>query len=117
MNISYNKNSIRINSISVSFPFDICKVLVEGDYIFVLLTIPKTKENRNLANNIYGLRQGEIIWQVENPRILYPENNFTPFVGIYLTDEYLLGKDFYGLSCKINKKTGKIEGQLPPSRW
>ena len=116
MNISYNGNSLRVNNKSVSFPFDIDKVLVEDEFIFVLLDIPTRKEYRNYAENIYGLRQGEIIWQVENPRIVYPENNFTPFVGISLSDGRLTGTDFYGLTCIINKKTGKLEGQLSPVR-
>ncbi len=117
VNVSYNKNSLQVDNKTVSFPFNIYMVLVENDYIFVLLDIPTTKEYRNYAVNIYGLRQGEIIWRVEDPRISYPENNFTAFEGISFSDGKLIGTDFYGLRCIINKKTGKIEGQLPPSRW
>ncbi len=116
MNISYNKNLLRIDGKSVSFPFDIYKVLVEDAYLFVLLSIPRTKEYQDYTVNIYGLRQSEIIWQVEDPRIVYPGKIFTAFENIYLMEGKLVGSDFYGLRCIINKKTGKIDGRLSSLR-
>ncbi len=116
MNVSYCGSVLDVDGKSIIFPFDIQQVLTEGEYVFVLLDLPMEEKYQHESTNIYGIRNGKVIWRNEDPHLVY-EYDYTPFTGIYFEDGKLAANDFYSLRVVFNKETGKVEGRLPSGRW
>ena len=117
MEVSFRDNILLIDDNPVSFDFDIGSVITEDDYVFVQLRIPMKNEYRRYARNIYGLKQGKLIWQLEDPYRVYPLVGYTPFEWMGLEDGNLICRDFYGCGFVINKESGKVENKIPSVKW
>ena len=116
MDISYSGSVLDVDGKSFIFPFDIGQVITDGEYVFVRLDLPMEKKYRHASTNIYGIRDGKVIWQNEDPHLVY-QYDYCPFEGIYFEDGKLAASDFYALRVVFSKETGKVEGELPPGRW
>ena len=64
MNI--DKNMLILDGGMISFPHNIDCILQVQDVLLVLLDIFPSDDNS--INNVYGVRNGKIIWQVEDFR-------------------------------------------------
>lgn len=101
-------NTLFINSKHVKFDFNIRNTIEYLGCVLVLLSIPFT---RNDINNIYCVNEfGEIIWQSEDLKLLYPNLKNLPYEQMGIKDDILYASDFYGRSYRIDLYTGRIKG-------
>ena len=115
MDISYSGSVLDVDGKSFIFPFDIGQVITDGEYVFVRLDLPTEQKYRHESTNIYGIRDGKVIWQNEDPHLVY-KYDYCPFTIIYLKDGKLGATDFYAMRVLFSKETGKVEGQLSTLR-
>jgi len=102
-----NENTLIINSRNIKFGFDIRCTIEYKKYVLVLLSIPFTKSD---INNIYCVNEfGELVWQVEDLNLLYPNLKNLPYEQMGIKDGILYASDFYGRSYSIDLDTGKIK--------
>ena len=103
-NISYNGKIITINSKNFTFNHDISK-FIEIDNIIIVLLEYKSADK----NNIFGICDGKIIWQIQSVLDLYPDFHQMPYVGIRkYEDGNLIITDFGGSRFIVNPQNGKI---------
>ena len=100
---------LSVNGNLFQFEYDVYETVVYGEYVFVLLDVPS--ECNSFITNIYGLRGGKQLWQVEERSIRFPGKGWLPFVGMNVTDDgRLIGVDFCGRRAIIDIATGAIIG-------
>lgn len=100
-------NILIVNGQRVSFQYKIDNVkLCMGLYI-VLLDIPM---GVSFLNNIYAVDDnGNIVWQVQDPREVYPINGHIEYVGTRITDDdKIVATNFSGISYTVDPSNGKI---------
>lgn len=117
MQVKYSGKYLHIGDKSYKFNFDIGDVLIDEDYVFVRLSLPIKPEYKYYARNIYGFKNGELIWQMQNVHEVYPLWGPMPSERIMMHDENtLVSVDFSGGRLLIDKYTGKITGSLPGTK-
>ena len=104
-----NKNNLTIGNNDVQFGANIYKVLEVDDLlIIILLNMPLSK--KQIDNNVYAVNmKGEIIWQIQDPREVYPIKELDLHVGARV-DEFkrLAVSTFSGIVYYVNVKSGRI---------
>ena len=113
MTRQYDRETLILGDRKFEMPFEI-RQLIEADLLtFVLLSVPGSSDE---VRNVYGYRGTEEIWQVESLNEKYPGRKNLPFESIRLTEDGLLGSDFYGRRYLIEPETGTIVAQLSSAR-
>ena len=107
--ISYNKNTVYIDSIEVNFKYDILGIQEVGDKILVLLKIePGCSE----LDNLYCIsNSGKILWRIESLNENYAGKLKFPYFGISSIGLKYSVVDFYGRRFFFDIETGKIIGK------
>ena len=105
MDISYSGSVLDVDGKSFIFPFDIGEVITDGEYVFVRLSPPMEKKYRHASTNIYGIRDGKVIWQNEDPHLVY-KYDYCPFVGIYFEVKLLHNK--IGMEAENNEASRMV---------
>ena len=113
MTRQYDGKTLTLGERKYEMPFEIRQLLEAGPLAFVLLSVPGGSDE---VRNVYGYRGTEEAWQVESLDEKYPARKNLPFESIRLTEEGLLGNDFYGRRYLIEPETGKILGQLSSAK-
>jgi len=106
--MKYKDNNLYTNGRELSFSHRIEKVLETKDILIVLLdTDPIDEES---YNNVYGVKQGNIIWQVEDARNIFKESeiSYSYTLAKIIDDNKILLTDFNGIQIIVDTNTGKI---------
>jgi len=119
-----NDNKLELKSGVVDFNHNIKEVIFYNNIYIILLNIPNHIDE---VDNIYGVNsQGEIIWRIESPEIVFPVNELTEeyanmsksiYTAIHKqTNEEFVGHTFFAFKYKFDYKTGKLLGK-ELGRW
>ncbi|MEL7571183.1 MAG: hypothetical protein AAGU14_11580 [Eubacteriaceae bacterium] len=102
--INYRGATITINDKEIKFNHDIFKYIEIDNIIIILL-----KRNSNDKNNVFGIYDGKIIWQIQSVLDLYPNFHQMSYVGIKkYEDGNIIVTDFGGSRFIVNPQNGKI---------
>ena len=113
-----NGKVLRTQMFEVSFDHDVREV-ISYDKLFIVLLNPfdgNGKAILGLSSNIYGLSAfGEIVWQVQNPRVFF-ENCTVEGDGVFVgidrgEDNAFSALTFSSLRCTCDCQTGKLLGK------
>ena len=108
--MEFYSNVLNINGETITFQHDIETILQIQNNILVLLDVDGSASEADTANNVFGVKNGKIVWQVEDARN-YIKN--CPFSFSYtlmrqIDDEKVMLTDFNGFRILIDSNTGKI---------
>ncbi|GAA0110520.1 MULTISPECIES: hypothetical protein [Clostridium] len=107
--VSYNKNTVYIDSMEVNFKYNILEIEEVSDKILVLLKIePGCSE----LDNLYCIsRDGKMLWRIEAVDENYAGKLRFPYFGISSINLKHSVVDFYGRRFFFDIETGKIVGK------
>lgn len=106
--MKYKDNNLYTNGQELSFSHRIEKVLETKDTLIVLLDIDPLDEDS--YNNVYGVKQGNIVWQVEDAHNVFTESeiSYSYTLAKKVDDDKILLTDFNGIQIMVDSNTGKI---------
>lgn len=107
MNAHYSIKGSRLvfgDGTEITFSIDIDKVVEVANVLLVLLVFPP---DAGMNENVYGVKDGKVLWQVEPRDTLHA---FAPYSGVIVRgcDVTLYGGD--GVDIYIDVQTGKFIG-------
>lgn len=108
MDINYmvKDNQLIINNHHVNFLFPIRTAQILDGNIIVLLAIPF---NNDTVDNLYLIdSNGEIVWQSQKLKELYPTEKLLPYEQMVIDEQGIRVTDFYGRRYFIDLSNGKI---------
>lgn len=111
MNIdfTYAGDQLTVNGCRLSFPYEIRAVRTVNHLVIVLLSIP---DDDDIVDNLYAVNsEGEIVWQSQHLREVYPSGLLLAYEEIDIKDRRILATDFYGRCYFIDPDSGKILGR------
>lgn len=108
MKITYNHKFLFIGNIKKEFKHEIQEIKILVDKILVLLLIPH--DDNETIDNIYAVSyDGEIIWQSESLKQLYPSQINLPYEYMTVNTNEIQAIDFYGRRYFIDVINGRIK--------
>ena len=110
----YDKNTLFVNGRAVVFTHEIRMAEICDDLIIVLLAIPYGDDT---IDNLYAVDQyGDVVWQSQKLKLLYPTQSIDPYEGFRLTEDGIIAYDFCARRYLISPETGKVLKQTV-GRW
>lgn len=102
----FKDNKLLINNKFVEFSYLIKDAQLLIDRVIVLLAIPTNNET---IDNLYSVdKNGNIIWQSQSLKEIYPTEKLLPYEEIMISNNEIKAIDFYGRRYFIDSKNGKI---------
>ena len=104
----YINNILNTNNKIIEFEHSIEKIIEIDDILVVLLDLDPL--NDDIINNVYGVKDGSIIWQVEDARNIFVDSpiSYSYTLARLTENNTILLTDFNGIEVSIDYHTGKI---------
>lgn len=112
-NVEYADNELTISGEKIVFEYNISKLKLNNNYIFVRLEVlfGRKLTEEELCNVVAVDESGSIKWKIKN---IPPQNNpdyiCAPIVGMNLdVNNILFVTDFMGRTFQVNQDTGDLQ--------
>lgn len=105
--VKFDNDFLVIDKQKIRFSNNIRSIEELDDRIIVLLSIPQKDDE---IDNIYAVSyEGNILWQVQSLKILFPDQLNLPYEQIVIDGDEIRATDFYGRRYFINARSGLIK--------
>lgn len=114
----FQDNDLYVDEKILHFSYMIYQCQIREDTIYVVQDPFKYVINDfkydecRLNSNIWAIRDGKVIWKVQDYRKKYPMLPDTTFAGIHMRENYLRAVNYNGQAYSVNFDTGEIMERL-----